>query len=265
MCDLVKTNQSGPVELVTFSYATEQFDKPRQIMPRVYDVINEFGGRFRLTVLNNLGEPGAQGVTYRIKMEDLQMKGMKQEFAMKVFKLEKSYGKVLTEATCQQKAARCGVAPRVYGVMKRKGNAPPRIIMGLGGQLAKDRIEIQGLKLTKVQQFKFLLASIKLDMCHVRHNDPNPPNFMFETKNSDQIQFIDFGYSKDVPLTDKRNHNVAAIGSFLHGAMQGLVTRGHITKEGSEILTKYADLAKEQKNGLTPAQIKEIEVGAAGR
>jgi predicted Ser/Thr protein kinase len=179
---------------------------------------------------------------------------------MKVYRKAKSIKAVRQEAQFQQIAAKCGIAPQVYAVVGPGGNLDvtgPKIIMGLVGERVVDRITRQNGILTAAQQFSLLKTALRLDACGVRHNDPNPLNFMFSTKYSDDVMWIDYGFAKRQPSTAFNNLN--SLRTLLRGGMQGIVSRGVLKPQGATIIDGWLSKLQEGGGTLTEEQVAAIE------
>jgi predicted Ser/Thr protein kinase len=221
-----------------------------------------------VNTINRLGQPGKEGTVYLVNMlfytfrdpiiRDFSKK-IYNTYAMKVYKKNKSFAKVLKEAQFQQIAARCGVAPKIYAIFE--SNDPcisldvsgPAFIMDLAGERVIDRIKKQNGLLTSKQQFNLLLSALKLDSCGVRQNDPNPLNFMFASKTSDEVIWIDFGFA--VKQESNEINNFMSLHTFLHSGMMGVISRKILKPEGAKILEFWLVKAKEQGKKLTEKDI----------
>lgn len=220
-----------------------------------------------INVTNHLGQPGKEGTVYLINMSTSigtlsSYHSIGKSCAMKVYKSNKSYKTVLKEAQFQQEASKCGVAPKVYAVLPKGVNLDvngPVIIMDLGGERVVDRIKRQGGMLTENQQFKLLQTAIKLDRCGIRQNDPNPLNFMFASKTSDDVLWLDYGFARKQEK-DKLN-NLLSLGTFLRGGMQGLISRKILKPEGATVITSWVEKASKDKK----LSEKDIEIIFKGK
>lgn len=229
--------------------------------PYLFSVVeNETGAQYQISVIGRLGLPGKEGTVYRANETSLMGAAIPLNRAMKVYRKAKSIKAVRQEAQFQQIAAKCGIAPQVYAVVGPGGNLDvtgPKIIMGLVGERVIDRITRQNGILTAAQQFSLLKTALKLDACGVRHNDPNPLNFMFSTKDSDDVMWIDYGFAKRQPTTAFNNLN--SIRTLLRGGMQGIVSRGQLKPQGATIIDGWLSKLQEGGGTLTEEQVSAIE------
>jgi len=143
--------------------------------------------------IEKLGK-GKEGITYLVKDE----KG--NRFAMKTFKKTKSSKTLKREYKLQEKAASCGVAPKVY----EYDIVSKYIIMDLMDGRLIDIIKSQGNKLYRYQQARILEIYRKLDQCRVFHGDANLANYMHKDK---IIYLIDYGFAKKIDRKLKRSVN----------------------------------------------------------
>lgn len=253
--------------------------KPKKIN-KLVDISREHPYKFFLSnselklevnAINRLGQPGKEGTVYLVNMllytiSDPIIRAFSKScnniYAMKVYKKNKSYAKVLQEAAFQQIAAHCGVAPKIYAIFERNDQCialdvnGPAFIMDLAGERVVDRIEKQNGLLTPKQQFNLLISALKLDNCGVRQNDPNPLNFMFTSETSDEVIWIDFGFA----LKQKSNeiNNFMSLDTFLHSGIMGVMSRKILKPEGARILEFWLNKAKKQGRKLTEQDIKLI-------
>lgn len=215
-----------------------------------------------VSVTSRLGKPGKEGTVYLVNMaiNDADMGvGVINTYAMKVYRKKKSYAKILEEARFQQIAARCGIAPKVYAIMKESVKLDvdgPAFIMDLAGERVIDRIKKQQGILTPNQQFNLLKSALELDKCGVRQNDPNPLNFMFDTATSDEVIWIDFGFAKKQESNEI--NNFMSLHAFLYSGLMGVITRKVLKPEGAKILDFWLNKATEQGKKLTKEDIKLI-------
>lgn len=130
---------------------------------------------------HQIGEKGKEGSTYLVT----DKKG--REYAMKTFSKTKSSNRLKKEYDLQKKAAKRGVAPKVYDY----DTIAKRIIMEkMDGHFFENRSNVT------VQQQKRIIEIYKeLDNALVFHGDPNLMNYMVKNK---QIFLIDYGLSKDI-------------------------------------------------------------------
>lgn len=250
--------------------------KPQQIN-KVVDISVQNPYNFSITaqkldlevnVINRLGQPGKEGTVYLVNMfitNDPVLQAFSQAcgntYAMKVYRKKKSYTNVMKEARFQQMAAHCGVAPKVYAIMEKSVNLDvdgPAFIMDLAGERVVDRIKRQNGLLTPQQQFNLLTSALKLDSCGISQNDPNPLNFMFESKTSDNIIWIDFGFAKKQKSNEI--NNFLSLKAFLHSGMMGVVSRKLLKPEGARILEFWIGKANNQDRKLSEEDIKLIKL-----
>ncbi len=229
--------------------------------PYLFSVVeNETGAQYQISVIGRLGLPGKEGTVYRANETSFIGTAIALNRAMKVYRKAKSIKAVRQEAQFQQIAAKCGIAPQVYAIVGPGGNLDetgPKIIMGLVGERVVDRIIRQSGMLTAAQQFNLLKTALRLDACGVRHNDPNPLNFMFSTKDSDDVMWIDYGFAKRQPPTAFNNLN--SLRTFLHGGMQGIVSRKQLKPEGATIIDGWLSKLQEGGGTLTREQVAAIQ------
>ena len=231
--------------------------------PYLLTIRDEASVEYQIAVVRRLGKPGKEGIVYRVEQSRIaDGPSVPMPRAMKVYRGKKSMKAVMIEAGFQQLAARCGVAPQVYGVATQGGRLDadgPKIIMGLAGERLIDRISRQNGMLTDNQQFNLLRTALKLDACGIRHNDPNPLNFMFKASDSDEILWVDYGFSKHQQKGEF--NNLMSLKTLFHGGLQGIVSRGILKPQGSFIVNGWVQKAVKQGKTLTPADITAIERG----
>lgn len=130
-----------------------------------------------------LGEKGKEGTVYRVTDQH------GHEYAMKTFRKSKSSERLHKEYLLQKRAAKYGVAPRVYDYdTVGKWILMEKMDSHLYCQLEKH-------KLTKKQQERLLEIFSLLDRAEVFHNDANLCNYMLK---NGQIYLIDYGFAKEI-------------------------------------------------------------------
>lgn len=156
-----------------------------------------------------LGEPGKDGTTYLVTNKE----GI--EYAMKTFKKQKSSDLIRKEATLQQQAADCGVAPNVIEV----DTISKFIVMDKLDKNLIDVMKKQNGNLTPQQQQQIVRIFQKLDTALVFQGDSNPINYMLKGK---KIYLIDYGFAKEINSklikklkTDTPNIKIMLLGFIL--------------------------------------------------
>jgi predicted Ser/Thr protein kinase len=132
-----------------------------------------------------LGEKGKEGTTYLVTDHH------GKEFAMKTFRKTKSSDRLHKEYSLQKKAAKAGVAPRVYDY----DTVSKWILMEKMDKHLHDQIEEEKGVLHKRHQLRLLEIFKKLDEVGVFHNDANVCNYMIKR---DEIYLIDYGFAKEI-------------------------------------------------------------------
>lgn len=185
--------------------------------------------------VRQLGKPGKEGTVYEVTHDEVD--GC---CAMKEFKPKKALSTFNKEVHYQRQAAEAGAAPAVRGVITTK---PVRLIMDAMSRTISETLQAQGGALTPAQQKDILELCSRLDTAGVYHNDPNPLNLMEGPDG--KFLFIDYGFSTDInPSKHGLKPNTRALGTLLHGGMQGLVTRKIWTGEYAMITAATKGAAK---------------------
>lgn len=156
-----------------------------------------------------LGDKGKEGTTY------LVTDSHGKEYAMKTFRKTKSSSRLHKEYSLQRKAAKAGVAPRVYDY----DTVGKWILMEKMDKHLHEQIEGEKGVLHKKQQLRLLEIFKKLDEAGVFHNDANICNYMIK---DGEIYLIDYGFSKEITTklkkkldTDRPNGRLMLIGLIL--------------------------------------------------
>ena len=235
----------------------------------------------QLTVafIGRLGKSGKEGTTYKAKIAGQQGSKKSITVAVKALKNGKKPKPTEAEARFQMLVANLGLAPKVYAYIEpetgskdnwqlqtlkfklkddKAASKGPKIMMEMMGQTIQQYIEDQpGNMLSEKDQYKLVAISIRLDQAGIYHNDPNPLNYMVT---DGEFYFIDFGMTtyinkikSKLPVA-KYYPNLGALGTMLHGGMQGLVSR-KILKGNTGIIDKYVKLRKEMN--LTEDDIRK--------
>ena len=139
-----------------------------------------------------LGEPGKEGVTLLVTMNDDGT-----EAAMKTFKPDKSVANIQKEAELQQDAADAGISPRVIEVQTT--TTPKYILMEKLKERLVDRYT-KGSTLIDKHQTQLIAMMDKLDEIKILHNDVNVLNLMLDDK--DDLKLIDFGMARKLTAKD---------------------------------------------------------------
>jgi predicted Ser/Thr protein kinase len=156
-----------------------------------------------------LGEKGKEGTTYLVTDHH------NTEYAMKTFRKGKSSSTLHKEYSLQKKAAKAGVAPRVYDY----DTVSKWILMEKMDKHLYEQIEEKKGVLQKKQQLRLLEIFHKLDESCVFHNDANISNYMIK---DGEIYLIDYGFAKEITPklkkklgTDRPNGRLMLIGLIL--------------------------------------------------
>ena len=178
---------------------------------------------------NALGEPGKEGVTYKMTWNG-------DEYAVKTFKKSKSSSRIEKEAELQKLAAAAGVAPRVIMV----SGSGKFILMERMKERLTDRYG-KGTTLSTQHQDQLVDVMQRLDDVDVLHNDGNALNAMLD--DDDNIKIIDYGFSKkiDKKLRKKyKNPNGALTLSMMKRSLR------HRGIEPGRIVDEYIKESKEK-------------------
>jgi len=136
----------------------------------------------KYTKFEQLGEKGKEGITYLVS----DNRGKK--YAMKTFRKGKSSATLEREYILQKKAAKVGVAPKIYDY----DTVSKYIVME---KMDRHLFNGKEINLTKEQQLTILEIFDKLDQAGVFHNDINILNFMVK---KDRIYLIDYGFAREI-------------------------------------------------------------------
>lgn len=132
-----------------------------------------------------IGEKGKEGTTFLVT----DRKG--KEYAMKTFRKGKSSNTLYREYSLQKKAAKVGVAPRVYSYdTVEKWIVMEKMDCHFYEIIQKDKGHIK-----KKYQERLYELFTKLDKAGVFHNDANICNYMMK---NGEIYLIDYGFSKEI-------------------------------------------------------------------
>jgi tRNA A-37 threonylcarbamoyl transferase component Bud32 len=151
------------------------------------------------TTGEQLGKDGKEGITYigtlkrRFKGSVLDMpvqlrKGAR--VAVKTFRAKKSVARIEKESTLQQKCAKAGISPQVYGIDADK----KCIVMQMLASLPVETYREQ--ELPEDLQYQICALMHRLDDAKVLHNDMNAHNVMLDE--SGRPYMIDFGLAKPI-------------------------------------------------------------------
>jgi len=186
-------------------------------------------------IVRQLGKPGKEGTVYEVEHDDIDVR-----CAMKEFKPKKALSTFKKQVHYQRLAAEAGAAPAVRGVITSK---PVRLVMEAMSRTISETLQSQGGSLTPVQQKDIVDLCGRMDTAGIYHNDPNPLNLMEGPDG--KFLFIDYGFSTDInPSKHGLKPNTRALGTLLHGGMQGLVTRKIWTGEHEMITAAVKGAAK---------------------
>lgn len=139
----------------------------------------------KYTKHGQLGEKGKEGTTYLVT--DRHGK----EYAMKTFRSGKSSATLHKEYSLQKKAAKAGLAPRVYDY----DTVGKWILMEKMDKHLYEQIDDNKGILRRKEQERLLEIFRKLDEVGVFHNDANICNYMIKDGN---IYMIDYGFAKEI-------------------------------------------------------------------
>ena len=175
------------------------------------------------TTGEQLGKEGKEGITYigtlkrRFKGNVFEMpiqlrKGTR--VAVKTFRPKKSVARIEKEALLQQKCAKTGISPQVYGIDRQK----KCIVMQMLSSLPVETYREQ--ELPEDLQYQICALMHRLDECQVMHNDMNAHNVMLDE--SGRPFMIDFGLAKPItPAIVKKFGNEPNIKVTLWGLTRG--------------------------------------------
>lgn len=151
----------------------------QNILEQYYDIKKYIS----YTYIKQLGAEGKDGRSFLAKNEH------GEEFAIKIFKKNKSSIQIEREAQLQKIASEYGISPKI----KEYDSQGKFIVMDKLDVNLYDLFCKQNGKLTKGQQKEIINLFKKLDKCGVFHADPNPLNFM---NKHGKWYIIDFGFAK---------------------------------------------------------------------
>lgn len=179
-----------------------------------------------------LGKKGKEGTTFLVTNTE-----NKKQYAMKTFRKTKSSNRLMKEYELQKKAAKIGVAPKVYDydivskyiVMERMdrhlfeqlldGDVKGENSESISRDNKENKYNFPDFTLSKKQQERILEIFNKLDKAGVYHNDANLTNYMIK---NNKIYLIDYGLSKEITKklckslnTDRPNYTFMSIGFVL--------------------------------------------------
>uniref|UniRef100_A0A6C0D097 non-specific serine/threonine protein kinase n=1 Tax=viral metagenome TaxID=1070528 RepID=A0A6C0D097_9ZZZZ len=164
----------------------------------------------KYTKIKQLFEPGKEGTAYLVSNSANSC-----NYAMKMFRKNKSETNILKEAELQKLAANVGISPMVIDVNVHE----KYIVMEQMDTHLLDIMKKQDKDLKVGQQRQIIDIFKKLDECKVFHNDSNILNYMFKNK---KLYIIDFGMSKAIDdklikklNTDKPNMTLMLIGFIM--------------------------------------------------
>lgn len=161
----------------------------------------------RYTRIHQIGEKGKEGTTY------LAVDRNGRRYAMKTFRKAKSSRTLQKEFDLQKKAAKVGIAPKVYYC----DLIGKWFVMEKMDYHLYETLKEKGLN--KKQQERIIEIFEKLDRIGVFHNDANLMNYMVK---KDQIYLIDYGYSKEITtalikkLETDRPNSVLMLVAFIY-------------------------------------------------
>ena len=139
---------------------------------------------------NISGKAGAQGTTF------IAAGPSGREYAIKMFKPDKSVNVINREYNLQDKAADKGVAPAVYA----KNTNQKYIIMQKMKETIVDyktrKVGDEQLVLPRSMQAQLYALCVRLDAAKVVQNDGNPLNLMLD--DSGRLYIIDYGLAKHI-------------------------------------------------------------------
>lgn len=156
-----------------------------------------------------LGEKGKEGTTFLVTDKH------GKEYAMKTFRSGKSSTTLHREYSLQKKAAKAGVAPRVYDY----DTVGKWILMEKMDRHLYEQIDEAKGVLSKKDQERLVKIFANLDDIGVFHNDANICNYMIK---DGEIYMIDYGFAKEITpalkkklKTDRPNSRLMLIGLIL--------------------------------------------------
>lgn len=170
---------------------TCDIDTKNQTRQQIVDAITkvfkaELESRDKYTKIEQLGKTGKEGTVYHVKDKK------RKEYAMKEFSRKKSDRNIEKEAIFLKKASEFGIAPQMYDFDVVHNYI---VMEKLEKSLFDHMKESKGKLSTKIQ--KDMIKIFKtLDKIRIFHADPNPLNFMFDSKGN--LKIIDFGFAKAI-------------------------------------------------------------------
>ncbi len=144
----------------------------------------ELEARQKYTKIEQLGKKGKEGTVFHVKDKK------KNSYAMKEFSKTKSEKNLEREAIFLKKASEFGISPQMhdYDVVYNY------IIMEKLDKNLFDHMKESKGKLSVKLQKDMIKIFKTLDKISIFHADPNPLNFMFDSKGD--LKIIDFGFAK---------------------------------------------------------------------
>ncbi len=140
----------------------------------------------KYTRIEQLGKKGKEGTVFLVK----DKKG--NQYAMKVFSKSKSEKNLEREAILLKKASEFKISPSMIDYNLDDNY----IIMEKLEKSLFDHIKDNKGKLSSKTQKDMIKIFKTLDKIQIFHADPNPLNFMFDSKGD--LKIIDFGFSKAI-------------------------------------------------------------------
>ena len=260
------------LKLKDVTLPTDIFLIQTSFQDNILKALNNQGKELRFKLQKVLGIPGKEGTAMLFRNTEGEggtiIKALEtntnHELVAKVFKPGKKIQPVVKELGLQWLANhldtennhlyRMKVAPEVIGIIPNptKGltileavpPAHPKIKDGIKVFMEKMDKTLVALaeekgELTPHQQYDLVYLALSLDMKGLRHNDPNPLNYMIHRGHFYQI---DYGFSKLFDREKAGLVNIKALNHAFFSGGQGIVTRKKC--KTPEIIKEYIEMAK---------------------
>ncbi len=192
----------------------------------------------KYTRLEQLGKKGKEGTVFLVK----DKRGKKH--AMKVFSKSKSEKNLEREAILLKKASEFKISPSMLDY----NLSDNYIVMEKLEKSLFDYIKENKGKLSSKIQNEMINIFKTLDKIKVFHADPNPLNFMFDSKGD--LKIIDFGFAK--PIDDKmtREHGTENVNMKFMPLGFILKMSQFVPATSFTVLLKYVSAEDKEKIGI---------------
>ena len=225
-CKWIPKKDSGSLKKAycSFKTATTTINKKLK-KTKYYKTVYEHLKTIGYTVTKQLGKEGKDGYVIEVKNQNNKL------FAVKIFKKGKSIQNIKNEYNLQDKSAKLGVSPKVYGIHLNKNYK----------YFIMDKLDItynEYLKKKKIKKkdiediFKHFVT---LSKNKINVNDPNV--FLNVMKKGKKWYIIDFGFAK---ITKKKFQGMTIVPKIINS-----IKNPELKKYGKQLIKKF-----ETKNKL---------------